>query len=266
MLLLSDCFSALSIHVYPLFPGYYFEIRSICAIRINTQVGLSDASNTADPHWLVLVPPPPSHPSLTPWCYLLWSWHWSWSPLVWQEYLDVLGRPMVLAGSDAKQVQWTNVYQDALVILLTQVLFFLIKILLNTTTATTTVYLGDCVIIDVRSHNTNASVWFSLWTLQGLGMVVTGTLPVFNLTMDGNLQVTKLVMTSQQLWAFFSAVKHRRNVFHKIKHVIVVIPTMSTEWHCCHWYPKALVCVTNGIRVCDDHLTSVRRHWQSRTK
>ncbi|KAA8593427.1 hypothetical protein FQN60_009543, partial [Etheostoma spectabile] len=70
--------------------GYYFEIRSICAIRINTQ-----------------------------------------------EYLDVLGRPMVLAGSDAKQVQWTNVYQDAL----------------------------------------------------GLGMVVTGTLPVFNLTMDGNSQL-----------------------------------------------------------------------------
>ncbi|XP_061583200.1 voltage-dependent calcium channel subunit alpha-2/delta-2-like isoform X3 [Cololabis saira] len=69
--------------------GYYFEIRSICAIRINTQ-----------------------------------------------EYLDVLGRPMVLAGGEAKQVQWTNVYQDAL----------------------------------------------------GLGMVVTGTLPVFNLTMDGNSQ------------------------------------------------------------------------------
>uniref|UniRef100_A0A8C5A778 VWFA domain-containing protein n=1 Tax=Gadus morhua TaxID=8049 RepID=A0A8C5A778_GADMO len=69
--------------------GYYFEIRSICAIRINTQ-----------------------------------------------EYLDVLGRPMVLAGGIAKQVQWTNVYQDAL----------------------------------------------------GLGMVVTGTLPVFNLTMDGNSQ------------------------------------------------------------------------------
>ncbi|XP_033939172.1 voltage-dependent calcium channel subunit alpha-2/delta-2-like [Pseudochaenichthys georgianus] len=69
--------------------GYYFEIRSFCAIRINTQ-----------------------------------------------EYLDVLGRPMVLAGSEAKQVQWTNVYQDAL----------------------------------------------------GLGMVVTGTLPVFNLTMDGNSQ------------------------------------------------------------------------------
>nr|XP_025045283.1 voltage-dependent calcium channel subunit alpha-2/delta-2 [Pelodiscus sinensis] len=31
-----------------------------------------------------------------------------------QEYLDVLGRPMVLAGNKAKQVQWTNVYQDAL--------------------------------------------------------------------------------------------------------------------------------------------------------
>lgn len=37
------------------------------------------------------------------------------SPLFGQEYLDVLGRPMVLAGSVAKQVQWTNVYQDALV-------------------------------------------------------------------------------------------------------------------------------------------------------
>uniref|UniRef100_A0AAY3ZXZ4 VWFA domain-containing protein n=1 Tax=Denticeps clupeoides TaxID=299321 RepID=A0AAY3ZXZ4_9TELE len=69
--------------------GYYFEIRSICAIRINTQ-----------------------------------------------EYLDVLGRPMVLAGNEAKQVQWTNVYQDAL----------------------------------------------------GLGLVVTGTMPVFNLTSDGNSQ------------------------------------------------------------------------------
>lgn len=35
--------------------------------------------------------------------------------LLFQEYLDVLGRPMVLAGPKAKQVQWTNVYQDALV-------------------------------------------------------------------------------------------------------------------------------------------------------
>ncbi|XP_019360729.1 PREDICTED: voltage-dependent calcium channel subunit alpha-2/delta-2 isoform X2 [Gavialis gangeticus] len=67
--------------------GYYFEIPSIGAIRINTQ-----------------------------------------------EYLDVLGRPMVLAGNKAKQVQWTNVYQDAL----------------------------------------------------GLGLVVTGTLPVFNLTEDSS--------------------------------------------------------------------------------
>uniref|UniRef100_A0A3B4DRE1 Calcium channel, voltage-dependent, alpha 2/delta subunit 2a n=1 Tax=Pygocentrus nattereri TaxID=42514 RepID=A0A3B4DRE1_PYGNA len=51
-----------------------------------------------------------------------------------QEYLDVLGRPMVLAGNRAKQVQWTNVYQDAL----------------------------------------------------GLGLVITGTMPVFNLTADGD--------------------------------------------------------------------------------
>uniref|UniRef100_A0A8C1CHY1 Calcium channel, voltage-dependent, alpha 2/delta subunit 2a n=1 Tax=Cyprinus carpio carpio TaxID=630221 RepID=A0A8C1CHY1_CYPCA len=50
------------------------------------------------------------------------------------EYLDVLGRPMVLAGERAKQVQWTNVYQDAL----------------------------------------------------GLGLVITGTMPVFNLTTDGD--------------------------------------------------------------------------------
>uniref|UniRef100_A0A8C6P5X4 Calcium channel, voltage-dependent, alpha 2/delta subunit 2a n=1 Tax=Nothobranchius furzeri TaxID=105023 RepID=A0A8C6P5X4_NOTFU len=50
------------------------------------------------------------------------------------EYLDVLGRPMVLAGPRAKQVQWTNVYQDAL----------------------------------------------------GLGLVITGTMPVFNLTADSN--------------------------------------------------------------------------------
>uniref|UniRef100_A0A8C7IXZ5 Calcium channel, voltage-dependent, alpha 2/delta subunit 2a n=1 Tax=Oncorhynchus kisutch TaxID=8019 RepID=A0A8C7IXZ5_ONCKI len=48
--------------------GFYYEIPSIGAIRINTQ-----------------------------------------------EYLDVLGRPMVLAGPKAKLVQWTNVYQDALV-------------------------------------------------------------------------------------------------------------------------------------------------------
>ncbi|XP_045062428.1 voltage-dependent calcium channel subunit alpha-2/delta-1-like [Coregonus clupeaformis] len=47
--------------------GYFYEIPSIGAIRINTQ-----------------------------------------------EYLDVLGRPMVLADKLAKQVQWTNVYLDAL--------------------------------------------------------------------------------------------------------------------------------------------------------
>uniref|UniRef100_A0AAZ3QNV2 VWFA domain-containing protein n=1 Tax=Oncorhynchus tshawytscha TaxID=74940 RepID=A0AAZ3QNV2_ONCTS len=51
--------------------GYYYEIPSIGAIRINTQ-----------------------------------------------EYLDVLGRPMVKANNKAKQVQWTNVYQDAYYIML----------------------------------------------------------------------------------------------------------------------------------------------------
>uniref|UniRef100_A0A3Q4MEU8 Voltage-dependent calcium channel subunit alpha-2/delta-1-like n=1 Tax=Neolamprologus brichardi TaxID=32507 RepID=A0A3Q4MEU8_NEOBR len=47
--------------------GYYYEIPSIGAIRLNTQ-----------------------------------------------EYLDVLGRPMVKAKQKAKHVQWTNVYLDAL--------------------------------------------------------------------------------------------------------------------------------------------------------
>ncbi|TRY87294.1 hypothetical protein DNTS_022264 [Danionella cerebrum] len=75
--------------------GFYFEIRSICAIRINTQ-----------------------------------------------EYLDVLGRPMVLAGRSAKQVQWTNVYQDAL----------------------------------------------------GLGLVVTGTMPVFNLTVTATLRFDSMFL------------------------------------------------------------------------
>ncbi|XP_061583320.1 voltage-dependent calcium channel subunit alpha-2/delta-2a isoform X2 [Cololabis saira] len=75
--------------------GYYFEIPSIGAIRINTQ-----------------------------------------------EYLDVLGRPMVLAGPRAKQVQWTNVYQDAL----------------------------------------------------GLGLVITGTMPVFNLTVDTESSQNQLIL------------------------------------------------------------------------
>ncbi|XP_054883399.1 voltage-dependent calcium channel subunit alpha-2/delta-2a isoform X3 [Poeciliopsis prolifica] len=75
--------------------GYYFEIPSIGAIRINTQ-----------------------------------------------EYLDVLGRPMVLAGPRGKQVQWTNVYQDAL----------------------------------------------------GLGLVITGTMPVFNLTADSTSSQNQLIL------------------------------------------------------------------------
>uniref|UniRef100_A0A8C5PVM4 Calcium voltage-gated channel auxiliary subunit alpha2delta 1 n=1 Tax=Leptobrachium leishanense TaxID=445787 RepID=A0A8C5PVM4_9ANUR len=75
--------------------GYYYEIPSIGAIRINTQ-----------------------------------------------EYLDVLGRPMVLAREKAKQVQWTNVYLDAL----------------------------------------------------ELGLVITGTLPVFNLTVDHNGKKNQLIL------------------------------------------------------------------------
>ncbi|KAH0616458.1 hypothetical protein JD844_027565 [Phrynosoma platyrhinos] len=75
--------------------GYYYEIPSIGAIRINTQ-----------------------------------------------EYLDVLGRPMVLAGKKAKQVQWTNVYLDAL----------------------------------------------------ELGLVISGTLPVFNLTVDQNDKQNQLIL------------------------------------------------------------------------
>ncbi|XP_074873500.1 voltage-dependent calcium channel subunit alpha-2/delta-1 isoform X1 [Carettochelys insculpta] len=75
--------------------GYYYEIPSIGAIRINTQ-----------------------------------------------EYLDVLGRPMVLAGDKAKQVQWTNVYLDAL----------------------------------------------------ELGLVITGTLPVFNLTEDPQGNKNQLIL------------------------------------------------------------------------
>ncbi|XP_069792987.1 voltage-dependent calcium channel subunit alpha-2/delta-2-like isoform X2 [Narcine bancroftii] len=53
-----------------------------------------------------------------------------------QEYLDVLGRPMVMAGKKAKKVQWTNVYQDAL----------------------------------------------------SLQLVITGTMPVFNITVDKGQQ------------------------------------------------------------------------------
>ncbi|XP_039209369.1 voltage-dependent calcium channel subunit alpha-2/delta-1 isoform X2 [Crotalus tigris] len=75
--------------------GYYYEIPSIGAIRINTQ-----------------------------------------------EYLDVLGRPMVLAEQKAKQVQWTNVYLDAL----------------------------------------------------ELGLVISGTLPVFNLTKDQNNVQNQLIL------------------------------------------------------------------------
>ncbi|XP_032810096.2 voltage-dependent calcium channel subunit alpha-2/delta-2-like isoform X3 [Petromyzon marinus] len=75
--------------------GFYFEIPSIGAIRINTQ-----------------------------------------------DYLDVLGRPMVLAGPKAKKVQWTNVYKDAL----------------------------------------------------NLGLVITGTMPVFNISKNAGEQQNQLLL------------------------------------------------------------------------
>lgn len=86
---------------------------------------------------------------------------------------------MVLAGSDAKQVQWTNVYQDALV--------------------------RPCwLYVDRQSKGFNTLknklimyVTGDYLALQGLGMVVTGTLPVFNLTMKGNSQVTRLVFNGR---------------------------------------------------------------------
>lgn len=96
--------------------GYYYEIPSIGAIRINTQVK-SDWSQLYLPFTLAL--------SLTDmYCALLWWNDWSarrqfkqksFSHPLLQEYLDVLGRPMVKESKKAKQVQWTNVYLDALV-------------------------------------------------------------------------------------------------------------------------------------------------------
>uniref|UniRef100_A0A674I610 Calcium voltage-gated channel auxiliary subunit alpha2delta 1 n=1 Tax=Terrapene triunguis TaxID=2587831 RepID=A0A674I610_9SAUR len=66
----------------------------------------------------------------------------SLSLYLYKEYLDVLGRPMVLAGDKAKQVQWTNVYLDAL----------------------------------------------------ELGLVITGTLPVFNRTVDQQGNKNQLIL------------------------------------------------------------------------
>lgn len=86
-----------------------------------------------------------------------------------QEYLDVLGRPMVLAGRSAKQVQWTNVYQDALV------------------------RVASTRLLSLKHMGRSGSVVLKrefLFHSQGLGLVVTGTMPVFNLTIDGNSQVT----------------------------------------------------------------------------
>lgn len=76
--------------------GYYYEIPSIGAIRINTQVRSQQLAYAALLWWAG------GHASV------------ALSPPL-QEYLDVLGRPMVKDHRKAKKVQWTNVYLDALV-------------------------------------------------------------------------------------------------------------------------------------------------------
>lgn len=76
--------------------GFYYEIPSIGAIRINTQV--FDSITLV--HKCDLFPA--SYFNVTRLLYI-------------QEYLDVLGRPMVKEDKKAKNVQWTNVYVDALV-------------------------------------------------------------------------------------------------------------------------------------------------------
>lgn len=82
-----------------------------------------------------------------------------------QEYLDVLGRPMVKESKKAKNVQWTNVYVDALV----RLMFY--------------IYLADIRLI--------LKYWRAVvfvFVLQELGLVITGTLPVFNKTSTRNSQ------------------------------------------------------------------------------
>lgn len=78
--------------------GYYYEIPSIGAIRINTQV-------SSQPTVCLLRPLVAENRSAAVCLFF--------PPT--QEYLDVLGRPMVKDHKKAKQVQWTNVYRDALV-------------------------------------------------------------------------------------------------------------------------------------------------------
>ena len=49
--------------------------------------------------------------------------------------------------------------------------------------------------------------------LQGLGMVVTGTLPVFNLTMDGNSQVLDRYCHGNPSTAWSNAMIFYRDIF-----------------------------------------------------
>ncbi|KAM9536120.1 uncharacterized protein ACWYII_040253 isoform 1-T1 [Salvelinus alpinus] len=68
--------------------GFYFEIRSICAIIINTQVGLSSASYTADPGSASSPPGTASWNCLLFLCvvtrstWMCWAAPWSWQAAV----------------------------------------------------------------------------------------------------------------------------------------------------------------------------------------
>uniref|UniRef100_A0A8C1BEG6 Calcium channel, voltage-dependent, alpha 2/delta subunit 1a n=1 Tax=Cyprinus carpio carpio TaxID=630221 RepID=A0A8C1BEG6_CYPCA len=110
--------------------GYYYEIPSIGAIRINTQ-----------------------------------------------EYLDVLGRPMVKEDKKAKTVQWTNVYVDAL----------------------------------------------------ELGLVITGTLPVFNKTSTRNSQdKNKLILGVMAVDVSLDDIK-RLTPHYTVRLVVVCLQDLKSQ-------------------------------------
>lgn len=138
----------------------------------------------------------------------------------------MLGRPMVLAGNRAKQVQWTNVYQDALVRTPSPAVGDTGPRVLHSPgiwvghwprgtggdtgprvphipgvqvgtpspgshTAHAPISLARgvtplCCPPPVLGPGASDGPWDTLLLLQGLGLVVTGTLPVFNLTEDSS--------------------------------------------------------------------------------